>query len=183
MEIEFAKNETKSAKALKRSLHTLLQKHTFLSLTVNDLCQEAEVSRSSFYQNFIDKYDLFESYLKDLYEYTLNLRALNSEEEFISGFLTFLFENRKFIKNSFDFQDAELAYIHVNLIESTLTRLSLLKNESLNPHSDDFKIKIRFLAGGLLGLVTTIVNSKDEISKEAFVSFALEASQAIDSIE
>ena len=40
------------------SLLTLLKGNPFNKITVNDVCTEALVSRSAFYANFKDKYDL-----------------------------------------------------------------------------------------------------------------------------
>ncbi len=48
----------KTQRALTTALDTLLRKQSFASITVNDLCKEALVSRSAFYANFEDKYAL-----------------------------------------------------------------------------------------------------------------------------
>ena len=44
--------------ALKASLLDLLQKRSFAKISVYDLCSHASVSRSAFYANFEDKYEL-----------------------------------------------------------------------------------------------------------------------------
>ena len=48
----------KSKKALMRAMRSLLRKRSFQKITVNDLCREAKVSRSTFYVHFEDKYEL-----------------------------------------------------------------------------------------------------------------------------
>lgn len=48
----------KTQRALATAMLTLLEKQDFQSITVNDLCAEARVSRSTFYLHFEDKYAL-----------------------------------------------------------------------------------------------------------------------------
>lgn len=48
----------KTQRALATSLLTLLKTNPFNKITINDVCTEALVSRSAFYANFKDKYDL-----------------------------------------------------------------------------------------------------------------------------
>ncbi|MDL2327326.1 TetR/AcrR family transcriptional regulator [Ruminococcaceae bacterium OttesenSCG-928-A11] len=48
----------KTKRALATAMLCLLEKQPFGKITVNDLCQEALVSRSAFYAHFEDKYDL-----------------------------------------------------------------------------------------------------------------------------
>ena len=49
---------TKTRIALSRTLLELLEKKSFQKITVNDICQSALVSRSTFYMHFEDKYQL-----------------------------------------------------------------------------------------------------------------------------
>ena len=48
----------KTQRALVMAMLGLLERQSFGKITVNDLCGEAMVSRSAFYANFEDKYDL-----------------------------------------------------------------------------------------------------------------------------
>lgn len=50
----------KTKKALASAMLTLLERQDFQSITVNGLCAEAKVSRSTFYLHFQDKYALLE---------------------------------------------------------------------------------------------------------------------------
>ena len=49
---------TKTQMALSKTLMDLLEKKSFQKITVNDICQGAIVSRSTFYMHFEDKYQL-----------------------------------------------------------------------------------------------------------------------------
>ncbi len=44
--------------ALKTALLDLLQRRSFVKISVYDLCSHAHISRSAFYVNFEDKYEL-----------------------------------------------------------------------------------------------------------------------------
>ena len=45
---------TKTHMALSKTLMDLLEKKSFQKITVNDICQDAMVSRSTFYMHFED---------------------------------------------------------------------------------------------------------------------------------
>lgn len=57
---------TKTRRALIVAMLALLEKKSFAKISVNDICQEALVSRSTFYVHFEDKYMLLRSCLKEI---------------------------------------------------------------------------------------------------------------------
>lgn len=58
----------KTRRTLLTAMFVLLEKNSFAKITVNDLCAEALVSRSTFYSHFDDKYHLMEACLEVLRE-------------------------------------------------------------------------------------------------------------------
>ncbi len=56
----------KTKKSLYEGLVKLMKKNNFESIKVSDICHEALVNRSTFYDHFSDKYELLESMIKDL---------------------------------------------------------------------------------------------------------------------
>lgn len=50
----------KTKKALSSSLLQLLEQQLFQTITVNQICDNALVHRTTFYKHFYDKYDLLE---------------------------------------------------------------------------------------------------------------------------
>ncbi len=107
----------KTKRALATSLLTLLKVNPFNKITVNDVCTEALVSRSAFYANFKDKYDLLsfclEIFKKNLLEeseempFTDHLRnVLNKIQKDIIVFKNLMMINldmslAEIIRNSF----------------------------------------------------------------------------------
>lgn len=57
---------TKTQRALSMAMLSLLEKNSFQKITVNDICQEAIVSRSTFYTHFEDKYRLLRFCMEEL---------------------------------------------------------------------------------------------------------------------
>ena len=55
---------TRTVRDFENALLTLLEDHSFEHLTVEQICQEALLHRSSFYRYFRDKYDLLEQTLE-----------------------------------------------------------------------------------------------------------------------
>lgn len=68
----------KTKKSLSEALFNLLEQHTMASITVNMICTESLVHRTTFYKHFYDKYDLliylFKSLSKDYFELDLKHR-------------------------------------------------------------------------------------------------------------
>ncbi|MBO1198172.1 TetR/AcrR family transcriptional regulator [Staphylococcus simiae] len=56
----------KTRKALSSSLYQLLEQRLFQSITVNQICDNALVHRTTFYKHFYDKYDLLEYLFNEL---------------------------------------------------------------------------------------------------------------------
>lgn len=56
----------KTHKALMATMSDLLKSRNFAQITVNDLCEEAQISRATFYSHYTDKYDLLKQWLASL---------------------------------------------------------------------------------------------------------------------
>lgn len=50
----------KTKRNIEQAFMVLLNKKTFRSITIQDICEEALTSRSTFYLHYLDKYDLLE---------------------------------------------------------------------------------------------------------------------------
>ncbi len=56
----------RTQKLLSNALLSLINSHSFDSISVIDICEEAEVSRATFYVHFKDKYDLLAHVIKNV---------------------------------------------------------------------------------------------------------------------
>lgn len=92
-------------KALSNAMAKLLERQNFIQLTINNLCNEALVSRATFYAHFIDKYDLLEYWLMDLkLQYMSQDNTYEQLEKTVNQFAQ---ENSIIIRNLIDNANAE----------------------------------------------------------------------------
>ena len=93
-------NTTK--RMLSMSLKKLLSKTTLDSITIQDITDDAEVSRKTFYYHFQDIYDLLDWTLQeDIHRLIVNEIELDNWEESIAALFAYMQANRLLILNTF----------------------------------------------------------------------------------
>jgi AcrR family transcriptional regulator len=65
----------RTRKLLQQAFIELTVEKGFAALTVRDITERAMVNRSTFYRHYLDKYDLLEEYLNEIYELTASQDA------------------------------------------------------------------------------------------------------------
>jgi AcrR family transcriptional regulator len=60
----------RTRKMLQQALIALTIERGFAAVTVQDIAERAMVNRATFYRHYLDKYDLLEQYMNDVYELT-----------------------------------------------------------------------------------------------------------------
>lgn len=89
----------KTQRTLASALFALLEKQDFKSITVNDICTEAMVSRTTFYVYFEDKYALLEHCLETLNRDVCPDGGELTLKERIHGVLSRVQQNVRLFKN------------------------------------------------------------------------------------
>lgn len=88
---------TRTQRALDNAMLTLLSHQKFFKITVRDLCDEAAISRASFYARFDDKYDFLKYWLPTLMPETKDIwDNYETAEQIINEFI---YEKRVIFKN------------------------------------------------------------------------------------
>lgn len=87
----------KTEKALYAAMFSLLRKLSFKKITIKKVCEEASISRAAFYSHFIDKYDLLEYWLAELWPENFNGKDTYEHIEKVVN--THLNENMKVLEN------------------------------------------------------------------------------------
>lgn len=88
---------TRTVRDFQNALLILLEKNSFDHLTVDQICQEAMLHRSSFYRYFRDKYDLLEQ--------TLNTKigqiveSDESDDDIINDLVTYIDHNKDIFRH------------------------------------------------------------------------------------
>lgn len=88
----------KTQRALASAMLTLLERQDFANITVNDLCAEALVSRSTFYVHFEDKYALLRFCMDSLVRQLFDEDDVSLEQR-LKGLLEGIRDNVRVFKN------------------------------------------------------------------------------------
>ncbi len=139
----------KTHKALKGALLSLLSQRRFDKITVNDLCEEAVVSRTAFYAHFEDKYALLkfslETIKKDIDEYERE----HIDSENIVNLNEYIRKNGKLLKNLIDEGNTEVMNILIGMLTNDVfSKLCADENLSAYDHA-----LVNFCAGGFANLL------------------------------
>lgn len=140
---------TKTKSALTNSLSHLLRRRSFDRITVNDLCEEALLSRATFYAHFKDKYDLLRYWFTILHSELVHEGDTYSEmEERVNHFVR---KHEKSIKNMLEDADGETLDLLNNFMISLLGTVQET-NEDGKP-SEKYIVFSNFCAGGMTNLL------------------------------
>ncbi|MGG5314489.1 TetR/AcrR family transcriptional regulator [Enterococcus sp. AZ072] len=143
--------QTNSHKHLVRALYTLVSKHSFDSISVKDICKEAGVSRSNFYNHFEDKYHLLLFYLKTLHLDLQSKLDFTETHMIFDEFLIHIYTHREFFRSLISYQNgSELR----RLLESSLyenIKNFLWKKTTLADQQTESSLTVHavFLTGGI----------------------------------
>lgn len=84
---------SRTRKSILSAMTKLLKTKKFEQITVTNICEEAEISRSGFYLHYVDKYDLVEVSLKEFRDhanYFAQENVGNGKTALFSSMLTYL---------------------------------------------------------------------------------------------
>lgn len=88
---------TRTIRDFENALLTLLETNSFEHLTVDQICQEALLHRSSFYRYFRDKYDLLEQTLSA--QINKVTEKAETEDDFIQQIIVYIEKNKDVIRH------------------------------------------------------------------------------------
>lgn len=101
---------TKSKKAILAAMYSLLEENSFQKISVNDICARSQLSRSTFYAHFEDKYDLMRFALEALNEEINNVARELEPRDRLKAVLQSIYDNSTIYKNLFmEYTNTELA--------------------------------------------------------------------------
>lgn len=166
--------QTRTRLDLIRTMESLLSRRRFEDITINDICQEALLTRTTFYRYFVDKYALTEAML----EYIGN-RDFQYDQAmtFLDGLATFIKHNQKIIRNLNPYNQQRLNFYSefTKIIENALSSY-VMQNRAVTEDlfvtvikkSPDQQKMITFIAGGAVAILT---NNDLEASYQGSVKF------------
>lgn len=146
---------TKSIKTILDATMTLLSKKAFEKIAVNDICQEALLSRSTFYSYFEDKYDLLRYALEALKS---NFIAKGTAQgDLVKVTISEIYNQKALFKNLLVGEaKEELRRMLYSLIEEDIRRSYRQEHQSLaSPEFDEFTLHYmpHFVVGNSFALL------------------------------
>ena len=156
---------------LAETMRNLLYKKPFHKISVNELCETAAISRSSFYANFQDKYELF-SYCLDQGKEKLDvLKKSHAPKEFLGILLDFIQSENKFFYHAFGASyDEEITEMLYNFFAAKFTDILHEKVQEGAKISGPVEYVSAFYVGGLTSITLRWIKSNYSVSKEELAS-------------
>lgn len=168
----------RTKKALITTFSDLLETKSFDNITIQDLCEKANVRRSTFYRHFNDKYDLLNNIVGTLIEYfrTLHLPEIDPKDprqffnKFMKDILLFISDNKAMVKSVISINIySEVYQILYNQIYAVVKRQIEFDKQIGQFYIDEF-IYGEFLAGGILSVILNWIQygqqSIDDVSSD-----------------
>jgi len=146
----------KTKKALMDAMSKLLEFRSFTQITVNDLCVEALISRTTFYLHFNDKYDLLKNWLANI-----KSRIINDEdtyEDLERCMNDYVNKNKKIMKNLIKNSNDETSEI---LCEFMFSLLNINVDEPDDRQMNQkHTVLYKFCSGGMLKYLSWQIENK-----------------------
>ncbi|MCK6226087.1 TetR/AcrR family transcriptional regulator [Staphylococcus hominis] len=168
----------RTKKALITTFSDLLETKSFDNITIQDLCEKANVRRSTFYRHFNDKYDLLNHIVGTLIEYfrTLHLPEIDPKDprqffnKFMKDILLFISDNKAMVKSVISINIySEVYQILYNQIYAVVKQQIEFDKQIGQFYIDEF-IYGEFLTGGILSVILNWIQygqqSIDEVSSD-----------------
>lgn len=160
----------KTRKYLMDALIELLSHCGLGRITVSDICEQAQVSRPTFYAYFRDKYDLLDFWLESIFVRIKILMDRDADYERIESEINLIM----------DFYKGPAANLLKNTDDETLERLYafvlsildvLSEKRKVEKLSKEYIILSNFCAGGILSLMRRTIPNVDQDFKLSSVQF------------
>ncbi|MER0468980.1 TetR/AcrR family transcriptional regulator [Bacillus cabrialesii subsp. cabrialesii] len=153
----------RTRKLLSQALLSLLDHHSFNSISVKEVCEEAMVHRATFYTHFNDKYDLLAYSLKNIAEEFL-FGESNLEEAHLKLFNGVIKYKRLFSQLFLKEMDSLRYVIRKEMIN--VMKQEKLRDGKTPSISTSSEIRIAAIAGATLGALNWWIENGMTLSGE-----------------
>ncbi|AIR10968.1 TetR/AcrR family transcriptional regulator [Ligilactobacillus salivarius] len=169
------KQKSKRKEALGNSLLVLLRKEPLEKITVDQICREAGVHRSTFYRYFADKFDLLK------YSFLTFMIAELDPHETINSVVTMIGNDKPLFRNVLiNNNDVTLLNVIINMLSEQLLRGSKEDTENFTDinwirnvlsTSEVPEMTAKMIAGGVLTIVVDWVEQNFQTPEEEIINF------------
>lgn len=160
---------SKTLRSLKNAFLTLLEEERFEDITVQELCQKAEIRRATFYNHFEDKYDYLaffiremrEEFIQEMDESTSPITQENGVyyDRIFHRLLAFLEEHPKIAQNM---KNSQMLSTITEIFAEEVQNNAWLYLNFKQPHEEKAnEMKAIFYAGGIMQLLLSWIKNPD----------------------
>lgn len=133
---------------LKQALSELLEEKHLDKVTVKELCEKADINRTTFYRNYEDVYDLFGSMERELVEASFESGDMASDR---FSLLRVIYNNQAFYREFFRSR-LQSTYIEDTIAQMSEQMKSILKERGAYDEKT-FPVLYRYNVEGALGVI------------------------------
>lgn len=173
---------TRTVRDFENALITLLETNSFEHLTVDQICKEALLHRSSFYRYFSDKYDLLEQTLNaQINKLTENT---DSEDDIIKQLLSYIDKHKEVIRHLAPNSARSSLYTEIlNILSQILLdRRDIETNDPIVlalRKSDNPEMLAYVLSGAIIGTFYWWQGNNYDVPTEDVIKFARKATKSL----
>lgn len=166
----------KTKQRLYETLVNLLMEKSFEEIKVSDICEKSLINRSTFYAHYSDKYELFDSYIKDLEKELRNNLNKNNQ---ISNTKEYYLEELKILLNQINDKKNIYSSIIINNKNSIIMDMFYdTMKEDITKQLNNKKISksipsdiiVSFYLGAVFSVTTEWLRNNSTYSKEDIIA-------------
>ena len=168
----------KTRKALYRAFEELMKSKSFEQIKVSDICNEALINRSTFYDHYTDKYDLLEEYINSLKD--AFTEEITKEDSIEKNTKKYYIEIIKLLLNHIEKKKDTYISIMINnrnsitndILYDILNRAIINQiNDEVISHKIPNEIITRFYIGGVTNICFEGLMYGNKYSKEDIINY------------
>lgn len=164
----------KTDRSLVNALFTLLSQKNFEDITVQAICDEANVRRATFYTHFDDKNELFGFAIRHTYQTLPSYKLLASQNRSKELYVKLIYDAINFILQNLSLinsiRQSQLIHLMLNIISNEVIKDITQINQEFNETDlillSNKSLVINFYVKGVFGTLQWWVNEDYPISKE-----------------
>ncbi|GEK29176.1 TetR/AcrR family transcriptional regulator [Furfurilactobacillus siliginis] len=168
------------------ALHALLKQKPFEQISVNDICEQSQNHRSTFYRYYHDKYDLLQDEFRIMRQEVDSRELETNHRELITEVVDYVNENRREFRNlTTANQHENMHFVLSEALEQTLTeKLDDARTKDGSPHdqllnqinaSPRTDLVISMIAGAVTNLIMRWVTTEQSTSRDEIVTFLMDS--------
>lgn len=181
----YEKNFKKTKKIIINAMFELLEEKHFDKITINDIVTKVDINRSTFYRNFLDKYDLIDimenTFISEFLKIRLDIidillsTNINVKDIDNTKAVNFLEENQYYLKIFFSNNYPE-TFKNKLLKHSSIEIKKIINNISHNKEELEINFIVNYISFFIIGAIDFYIKNPSENIKN-LINFILEQNQ------